>query len=39
MIILGGTLTHIPEVIAGLVGVFLIGISIWSSLQEAKKAS
>jgi hypothetical protein len=38
MIIFGGTLTHIPEVIAGLVGVFLIGISIWSSLQEKRVA-
>lgn len=32
-----GTLVHIPEVLTGLVGAILIGLSIWSSLKENRK--
>lgn len=31
------TITHIPEVISGIVGVVLIGLSIWASFRDADR--
>lgn len=35
-IIFCGAIVHIPEVVSGLIGAVLIGLSIWSSVREKK---
>ncbi len=32
-----GTIIHIPEVFTGLIGIVVIGFSIWSSVREKGK--
>ena len=32
-----GSVIHIPEIITGLIGIVVIGFSIWSSIREMKK--
>ncbi len=36
-IMFAGTITHIPEVITGLIGATMIGLAIWSSVRHNKK--
>jgi hypothetical protein len=37
VIMFSGTILHIPEVITGLIGAALIGLSLWSSIRYNKK--
>ena len=34
-----GTVVHVPEVVTGLVGAALIGLSFWSSIRHNRRES